>query len=72
MLDLGSDEADRPRQNKPNAGKPQLLEPPGADPHAGWCGRGAVNDRPPIPIHMGVWHNLAGRCLSQGKGWYVA
>ena len=21
---------------------PRLLEPPGADPHAGWCGRGAV------------------------------
>ena len=24
-------------------------EPPGADPHARWCGRGAVA-RPPIPI----------------------
>ncbi len=23
--------------------EPQLLEPPGADPHAGWCGRGAVS-----------------------------
>ena len=22
------------------ATQPQLLEPPGADPHAGWCGRG--------------------------------
>lgn len=26
-----------------------LTEPPGADPHARWCGRGAVS-RPPIPI----------------------
>ena len=24
------------------APRPQLLEPPGADPHAGWCGRGAA------------------------------
>ena len=28
------------RSMNPQAqGKPQLLEPPGADPHAGWCGR---------------------------------
>ena len=28
--------------------EPQLLEPPGADPHARWCGRGSVRytDRP--------------------------
>ena len=28
--------------------RPQLLEPPGADPHAGWCGMGSVGyaDRP--------------------------
>ena len=31
-------------------GKPQLLEPPGADPHAGWCGRGERVTAPPIPI----------------------
>ena len=31
-------------------GKPQLLEPPGADPHAGWCGRGERPTSPPIPI----------------------
>jgi hypothetical protein len=31
-------------------GKPQLLEPPGADPHAGWCGRGERATAPPIPI----------------------
>jgi hypothetical protein len=31
-------------------GKPQLLEPPGADPHAGWCGRGEAERPPPIPI----------------------
>ena len=31
-------------------GKPQLLEPPGADPHAGWCGRGERETAPPIPI----------------------
>jgi RNA-directed DNA polymerase len=27
---------------------PQLHEPPGADPHAGWCGRGAVNTDCPL------------------------
>ena len=26
----------------PRLSSPQLLEPPGADPHAGWCGRGAA------------------------------
>jgi hypothetical protein len=31
-------------------GKPQLLEPPGADPHAGWYGRGERETAPPIPI----------------------
>jgi hypothetical protein len=31
-------------------GRPQLLEPPGADPHAGWCGRGEAARPPPIPI----------------------
>ena len=31
-------------------GKPQLLEPPGADPHAGWCGRGGEVTLPPMPI----------------------
>jgi len=35
-------------------GKPQLLEPPGADPHAGWCGRGERATAPPIPIHPSV------------------
>ena len=35
-------------------GKPQLLEPPGADPHAGWCGRGERETAPPIPI----WSDL--------------
>ena len=50
-LDLGSDEANRPRQDKAKIGKPQLLEPPGADPHAGWCGRGrSGNLTAPIPI----------------------
>ena len=29
---------------------PQPVEPPGADPHAGWCGRGGVERLPPIPI----------------------
>jgi hypothetical protein len=29
MRDRGSNEADRPQQKKPNAGKPQLLELPG-------------------------------------------
>ena len=31
-------------------GKPQLLEPPGADPHAGWCGRGTPSRASPMPI----------------------
>ena len=31
-----------------------LTEPPGADPHARWCGRGAVS-RPPIPIVVKVF-----------------
>jgi hypothetical protein len=35
-----------------------LTEPPGADPHARWCGRGAVA-RPPIPIAM-CWCDQAG------------
>ena len=26
----------------------QLLEPPGADPHAGWCGRGPLSVEPPL------------------------
>ena len=28
--------------------RPQRFQPPGADPHAGWCGRGAVNDDCPL------------------------
>ena len=31
-------------------GEPQLFEPPGADPHAGWCGRGERETAPPIPM----------------------
>jgi hypothetical protein len=31
---------------------PQPLEPPGADPHAGWCGRGGAARLPPIPIPL--------------------
>src|SRR5271156_5297732 len=48
-------------------GKPQLLEPPGADPHAGWCGRGERATAPPIPILYprgllgGLHHNPLGR-----------
>ena len=31
--------------------RPQLFQPPGADPHAGWCGRGrSVNLAAPILI----------------------
>ena len=30
------------------------IEPPSADPHAGWCGRGAGGTRPPIPIRAAV------------------
>src|SRR5258706_8446257 len=28
----------------------QLTEPPDADPHVGWCGRGEQVTAPPIPI----------------------
>src|SRR6516162_10006213 len=31
---------------------PNLTEPPGADPHAGWCGRGERAIVPPIPITL--------------------
>ena len=27
---------------------PQPLQPPGADPHAGWCGRGPLSDERPL------------------------
>ena len=33
-------------------GQPQLLEPPDADPHVRWCGRGEGESPPPIPIKM--------------------
>ncbi len=44
--------------------KPQLLEPPGADPHAGWCGRGGTYWFPPIPIpgRCRLWR--PGRCAA--------
>ena len=29
-------------------------EPPGADPHAEWCGRGAAYARSPMPIKLAV------------------
>jgi hypothetical protein len=29
---------------------PQLLEPPGTDPHAGWCGRGATQKVAPYAV----------------------
>jgi hypothetical protein len=35
-------------------GIPQLLEPPGADPHAGGCGRGERETAPPIPINSDI------------------
>jgi hypothetical protein len=42
-------------------GKPQLLEPPGADPHAGWCGRGERETAPPIPIADAMAKDASGR-----------
>src|SRR5215831_14925450 len=30
-----------------------LTEPPGADPHAGWCGRGEWASTPPMPLRSG-------------------
>jgi hypothetical protein len=37
--------------------RPQLFQPPGADPHAGWCGRGSVMypDRPCV-THFAATH----------------
>jgi RNA-directed DNA polymerase len=32
------------RLGLPRLSSPQTLEPPGADPHAGWCGRGSVDN----------------------------
>jgi hypothetical protein len=40
-------------------GKPQLLEPPDADPHVRWCGRGEQATAPPIPIAL--------LCLETGR-----
>ena len=39
------------KTNRPS-GPPglNLTEPPGADPHAGWCGRGEWATTPPMPI----------------------
>src|SRR5689334_25358215 len=49
---------------------PQPVEPPGADPHAGWCGRGGVARLPPIPIEEGgqtvpkirAWDHVGSGC----------
>ena len=39
----------------PRLSRPQTLEPPGADPQAGWCGRGASCDGgPDMPSKAGV------------------
>src|SRR5215472_10961567 len=35
-----------------------LTEPPGADPHAGWCGRGEWATTPPMPIILEVLGEL--------------
>ena len=40
------------RENVPKFSRPQLLEPPGADPHAGWCGRGPISDDRPLSRFM--------------------
>ena len=39
-------------------GKPQLLEPPDADPHVRWCGRGEQATAPPIPIGAQPWLSI--------------
>jgi len=36
------------RVGVPRLSWPQLLEPPAADPHAGWCGRGAQDNWPSL------------------------
>ena len=36
------------RLGMPRLSCPQTLEPPGADPHAGWCGRGASSNGGPL------------------------
>ena len=47
--------------------KPQLLEPPGADPHAGWCGRGSASTlAAPMPIVRPAWAHSCG-CKSRRK-----
>src|SRR5260370_12415936 len=37
----------------------QSTEPPYADPHVRWCGRGGEVTFPPIPIHSSSGHMLA-------------
>jgi hypothetical protein len=47
----GSTAGEAKRRARKLARRPQSLQPPGADPHDGWCGRALIsNDRPPIPI----------------------
>jgi len=36
------------RLEVPKFSRPQLLEPPGAGPRAGWCGRGPISDDRPL------------------------
>ncbi len=39
------------RLGLPDSHEPQTLEPPGADPYAGWCGRGTASEGcPPMQI----------------------
>src|SRR5215471_3400145 len=38
-----------------------LTEPPGADPHAGWCGRGEWATTPPMPIGSQLHRGCGGR-----------
>ncbi len=42
----------------------QALQPPGADPHAGRCGRGASYRGPPIPM-VGAVDQLVSRDAAQ-------
>ena len=48
----------------------QRFQPPGADPHAGWCGRGAVNDD--CPLCRWILRKLPGLLIPIGERFYQA
>jgi len=48
----------------------QLTEPPDADPHVGWCGRGEQVTAPPIPIVVNQLWTTSTDAERPGTGQY--